>query len=514
MCNQVVLKLMRKAIKSNYVDVVQAMVLKYPKIIKLPIWRDSYGEYTPLWLAAKIGQERIVEVLIELGADPDQRTKIKRKGKYYEWTLLHYLPFMNDKATNEKIARILIRHGADVNNAWNHVHMTPLQIAMHLGFVDYCEFLLKNGAGLRAPYWISGNPMQYVFAAPVAKQKEILKLIVQHSFNTRSIIYYDKEYTINYIQWTLSKALKKPRTVDVVGITKILLDSGVPVNHFDERGQSALVMAIALENPDLILLLLRRGAKVDVKVRMKCGFEDSLLSVAVQTNNEVIINLLLMHGVDFNSKNKKGWTALHSACAHRQLTSLRFLIKKGALLNVEDQEGRTPFYYLNPLDFYQPDIPCIIEMIKEIAKNFFYGDAVSEKDIDLICSHPHLGSLFENCKLELLQLSSLKFYKCYTYVCVRKMSIGNMRKLAKLTKNEEFVSSFYEKLAGFHFYKDEYETILEEAIRMKNEMLTVDFRLKYIFGDTLPDVVLSVLADNLTLKDLPFQILQPLDTWK
>lgn len=73
----------------------------------------------------------------------------------------------------------------------------------------------------------------------------------------------------------------------------------------------------------------------------------------------------------------------------------------------------------------------------------------------------------------------------------------------RLTKNEEFVTSFMKKLKTFSFYKDELHKILKEAVKMKDRSVIVDSRLKFIFGDALPDVVLSVLAEHLTVEDLP-----------
>lgn len=482
------------AIESDDSDAVRDIVTKDPEILNVCISSDSEWTYTPLWLATKIGQEKIIELLIELGADPNQRASVEIEGSRYSMSLLHSMPFFDHEKKNKmEVASILIKHGADVNSSSIHMLKTPLQTAILMGDVNYSTFLLQKGGRLKGPEWENRNLMQYVYGAPIAKQKEILQLLVQHGFNTKT------SYNTNYIHLTIRAELRKPGTVDVVGITKILLDSGVPVNDFDECRQSALLMAILMRNPDLVSLLLERGAHFDVKIRTPAGVETNFLCVAIQKNSKAIIDLLLKYGVDVNGKTEFGWTALHTACVNRRVEAVSHLIQKGALLNVEDQGGRTPFSYLNPEEFNAPDVPTITAMIKQMAIKCFYVDPVSPKDMDLIFSYHPLTQLFQQCTAELFQLFRFKFHKNYTYDRVWNMSNGNIKKLANLTKNEEFVSSFTKNLASLHFYKDEFERILKEAIRIRNELLVVDQKLKTAFGDSFPSKVIEKLANNLTL---------------
>lgn len=47
------------------------------------------------------------------------------------------------------------------------------------------------------------------------------------------------------------------------------------------------------------------------------------------------------------------------------------------------------------------------------------------------------------------------------------------------------------------------EIILKEAFQVKNELETVQSRLKSMFGNFIPDIVMRKLAENLTSEDLP-----------
>lgn len=103
--------------------------------------------WAPLHLAARIRDPRVLDALIEAGADLDRLDR--RNG----WTpLLHAI-----HRRNEDAARALIAAGAEVNRRGDS-GVTPLAMAAGYGMADTVELLLERGA---APHLgaLDANPL-------------------------------------------------------------------------------------------------------------------------------------------------------------------------------------------------------------------------------------------------------------------------------------------------------------------------------------------------------------------
>lgn len=75
--------------------------------------------------------------------------------------------------------------------------------------------------------------------------------------------------------------------------------------------------------------------------------------------------------------------------------------------------------------------------------------------------------------IELKQMSNFKFYAPFTYYSVLQMS-KNIKKLANLTKNEEFLAKFEANLDSFSCYKSDLQEIMAEAVQLKNQLDAVE----------------------------------------
>lgn len=121
-----------------------------------------------------------------------------------------------------------------------------------------------------------------------------------------------------------------------------------------------------------------------------------------------------------------------------------------------------------------------------------------------VFADPRLKGAFENFTAELNRMKNTKFYGNHIYYSVLKMS-KNLRKLGFLANNLEFTYRFMEKLHLFTCYGSELRRIMNEAIRVKDEFVTVEERLKSTFGIFIPDVFLRILAEYLSVDDLPLE---------
>nr|XP_054367533.1 B-cell lymphoma 3 protein-like [Mirounga angustirostris] len=124
---------------------------------------------------------------------------------------------------------------------------------------------------------------------------------------------------------------------------RALLDSAAPgtvdleARNYD--GLTALHVAVNMECPEAVLLLLERGADIDA-VDIKSG--RSPLIHAVENNSLSMVQLLLQHGANVNAQMYSGSSALHSASGRGLLPLVRTLVRSGADSGLKNCHNDTP----------------------------------------------------------------------------------------------------------------------------------------------------------------------------
>ncbi|MEW6713726.1 MAG: ankyrin repeat domain-containing protein [Nitrospirota bacterium] len=177
--------------------------------------RDKHFDYsTPLISASFQGQNEIIELLIDSGADINAHD-------IGDTALTSAI-----KAGHLETVKLLIKKGADVNFSSPGDIQTPLMLAALLGKVDLVKLLIDAGADINAE-----------------KSKK----------NT-----------------ALMNAARKGD----VGIAKLLLNAGANVNAKDDKGYTAVTYAQALGHSEMVTLLIEHGADVAYKDTYKDHAED------------------------------------------------------------------------------------------------------------------------------------------------------------------------------------------------------------------------------------------------
>lgn len=187
----------------------------------------------------------------------------------------------------------LIRAGANVN-ATNRYNITPLALACINGSAAVVEKLLQAGADLNAAP--NGEPPLMLAA----------------------------------------------RTGDFETV-KLLLTHGAAVNAKEtERGQTALMWAVAEANPTVAKLLIENGA--DVHARSTSGFTP--LMFGVRKGDLESVRTLLAAGANPNEEVPDGSPLSFVAIVNAHYELAAFLVERGADPNGVDKTGRTALHAL------------------------------------------------------------------------------------------------------------------------------------------------------------------------
>jgi len=224
-------------------------------------------------------------------------------------TALHWAVVWN----NEEAVVLLLRAGANAS-ARNRYGATPLSEAVSTGSATMVEALLKAGA------------------------------------DAKTLTTEDGETVL----MTAARAGN-------AAVVRLLLDRGADVNAREKyKGQTALMWAAAERHSDVVKLLLDRGA--DWKVRSfdretkipKLSAASSItpiprggfpaLAFAAREGDIESARVMLDKGVDINYGDVDNTTALVVSIMNKQYTFAKFLIDRGADVNIAGSYGRTPLY--------------------------------------------------------------------------------------------------------------------------------------------------------------------------
>lgn len=287
--------------------------------------------------------------------------------------------------------------------------------------------------------------------------------------------------------------------IDNVEVAKILIDAGVSCNEGNRYEYTPLHYSINRENIPATIFLLNNGAEVNQKNK----YQRNILHYTVRyVKNEIIVDLLLAKGVEINAASVEGSTALHEACYNYCEKIISLLMRKGADISPMDRRGNTPFSLLS-FDESEHDASVRV-MIKEFSKMSFENLDIHEKDANRIQKNLSALEYLNQCTAELNQLAKTKFYASFSYYSILQMS-KKLKKLAKLTKNEDFVTNFKTSLKLFPNYESDLQEIFEDALQIRDKIDAVQSRLSLVFGDFLPFIVILKLTKNLCLEDLPLE---------
>ena len=245
------------------------------------------------------------------------------------------------KADVEQV-KLVIAEGADIDAKWGDVYnknegdplllkkfglndSTPLWHAVDSNNMDEVKLLVETGADVNAGKW---PPLG---RAVDVNNTAIAEYLIDHGAN------------VNYpADWG---PLQESVTFSIE-MVKLLLEKGADING--GTTMPALHYAVNMNLKDIVELLIQHGADINTKDQWgttplfwsvnNLYFYESLVDVID------IMNLLIANGADVNSKTEQGWPNIFFAADAGKTEAVKLLLEAGADISFKDDAGQTALH--------------------------------------------------------------------------------------------------------------------------------------------------------------------------
>ncbi|KAI0544424.1 ankyrin repeat-containing domain protein [Xylaria curta] len=326
------------------------------------------------WTPINAAYDNLVTIraLIEGGADINHcsrdGTVLFQASRWgFEATVELLLEFRNDLDLDKE----LIDEEDGENNG-----MTPLCIACKYNYVGIMRLLLEAGADAQHKTRHGQFPLELcIESAPQGLPDQSL----------RQLLEYHPRINLGQRDDEGNTALHKIDAATPLAITKLLVNAGADVRTFNDKGYTALMVALEAGNIEVCRYLFSKSVSLSGTSNISPG----LLHRAVFGANLDLIKMVIQAGADVNEIDPRtGETPLYThltgtpsiaivqylvntcktdinlaggdlgypimqACRTTNLEIIRFLVEAGADVNVKDRAGRSPihlFYYTGSND--------------------------------------------------------------------------------------------------------------------------------------------------------------------
>ncbi|GBO07023.1 Ankyrin-1 [Araneus ventricosus] len=329
---------------------------------------QMFNDITPLHVAAKFGNRVIVETLIIKGADINAVTAYDKK------TPLH------DAASEGavEVVKILLEKKAKIN-ARAVDGSTPLHLAVYSGHGNVVKVLIENGANVNIADYKNRTAIELAVAHGKLEIVKMLSELERVSIHDKandgfSLLHIAAQFGhLNIMKHLIQKgadiksendAGSKPIHVAAreghKDIVQFLIDLDPTSKQLTADSKTVIHYAV-LGGHDVLQFLIDR--KFDINASSRIGYLP--IHIAVETNNENILKILLHHGAFYNAIFN-GCTPLKIAqiknymqCAdllvsveklfhavkRNNISEVESFIKNGIAINVRNADNITPLHY-------------------------------------------------------------------------------------------------------------------------------------------------------------------------
>ncbi len=338
------------AVRNNHTDCVKLLLQHDTNLAQ-----QNKNGYTLMHLAVRDAGVKCVQLLCEAGAPADVADKD-------EITPLVYAVKADYRDEGADVIRLLLQHGADVNNRY------VIQNAVSLASADTLQQLLQTGMNFD---YLSEDGKTLMHLAAAENNIDGMKLLLQKGADLDSpdrqgltpLHHAAAGGHIHGVAWLLSKGANinaitakgsnvyqcAASSCDI-RLLKYLAAKGQSPHHLNHRQMSALHIAALSDTSSYAVIkhLLELGLNPN-------AVDEEGKTPLMYTTESGSLQELLEHGADIHAKDKEGRTALHYAAINNRRYLYQDLVKHGADPNTPDNSGKTPLMYAKEAKQKQED---------------------------------------------------------------------------------------------------------------------------------------------------------------
>ena len=255
---------------------------KAPDTSSIPILRSrlvtDYLDRGPALVAAsESNQEKIVQLLLEKGADPN----IQGGASF---NALHAASTYGSEA----IVKMLLQSGAKVNAPGGHWG-NALQAASYHGYLPIVETLLMNGADVNAQGGRHHNALE---AAACGNKTDVARLLLAFGADVNAQVEEEFGQSGNALQWALRNGNAE--------LMKLLLDNGADVDPSSSQYKDMKAAASKSGNPQVISMLLQKAKEAGGSAEEA---EQNIASEPLPIEQDDEVSRLLQEGTELNAQD-------------------------------------------------------------------------------------------------------------------------------------------------------------------------------------------------------------------
>lgn len=351
---------LHEAVLANNYELVKSLLKRYPVNCLNP------KRQTPLMLAAAADNVRMMELLLDQGANPDCLD-------IYGHNALHHALFKNAEAAALTILPLL-----KTKNCPNRSGVTPLMLAAGKGLHSVVNYLSEQGDYTESFDNRGFNALHH--AAAKGQVKAIRQLVAQ-GFSVHCCETPAKAQKIE-------RSLKRcPLHLAALygheqAVTSLLALGANPLQE-DSQHNTVFEYAVKSKKNNLLTILQQLDAYHD-KTR-----DIPLLLAAAQADNIEMLSQLILCDVNLNGTNDDGLTALHVAAMNNSIkTAQLLLVGKDVALDVCAQNAMTPLHYAAYCGHVAQ-----VELLLEAGAKINYHSSNQPTALFLACQNGQLGAV-------------------------------------------------------------------------------------------------------------------------